>query len=353
MKILHVTNTLEQGGVESFLLDLLPAIKKRGHVVSVMVMDRKKNKLHSLFEEKGIQVYTAPFNSLYNIFNLFFLWKLSKNYQVIHSHLFPCQYYVAWISFLGRKRKVFVTTEHSISNRRRNRSFFRIIEKFMYSRYNKIITISDLATRNLSSWINKNCITIYNGIHLNKSQQSSARRENFGISALQKLVIMVARFYEAKDHATAIKAMTLLPKNVVLAFIGSGETMEACKSLVSDLSLNNRVLFWGQQNNIASLLNMADICLLATCYEGFPISVLEYMAASKPIVASNVPGVSNLVKDIGLLYQHKNEQDLANKISEILNSSELSSELSQKAYTKVLDFSIEKTTDNYLRVYYN
>ena len=79
MKILHVTNTLEQGGVESFLLDLLPAIKKRGHVVSVMVMDRKKNKLHSLFEEKGIQVYTAPFNSLYNIFNLFFLWKLSKN----------------------------------------------------------------------------------------------------------------------------------------------------------------------------------------------------------------------------------------------------------------------------------
>ena len=45
MKILHVTNTLEQGGVESFLLDLLPAIKKRGHVVSVMVMDRKKKQI--------------------------------------------------------------------------------------------------------------------------------------------------------------------------------------------------------------------------------------------------------------------------------------------------------------------
>jgi len=353
MKILHVTNTLEQGGVESFLSDLLPSIKKRGHTVSVMVMDRKKNKLHSLFEEKGIKVYTAPFNSLYNIFNLFFLWKLCRNYQVIHSHLFPSQYYVALISLFSEKKKIFVTTEHSITNQRRNRRFFRSIEKFIYSKYSKVITISDLATRNLSSWINKNCLTIYNGIHLNKNQISSVRRQDWGISINQKLIIMVARFYEAKDHVTAIKAMTLLPNNVVLAFIGSGETMEACKNLVSALSLSNRVLFWGQQNDVASFLNMADICLLSTYYEGFPISVLEYMAAGKPIVASNVPGVSNLVKDIGLLYQHKNEQDLAIKITEILNSSELSSELSQKACTKVLDFSIEKTTDDYLSAYHN
>lgn len=353
MKILHITNTLEQGGVESLLFDLLPEMKSKGHEVAILVLSKSKCSLKKDFEEKGIRVLVTPYSSLYNLLNIFLIWKYVGQFDIIHSHLFPTQYYVAIAHALCGKKCRFYTTEHSHTNRRRTILIFRTIEQWVYRQYDGVIAMSDLAARNLSLWINRNCTLIYNGVDFNKfhASISEINLNDFGIDKTKKRVVMTARFYEAKDHVTAIKAMALLSPDIVLLFIGSGTTIKYCQDLVTKMSLNDRVYFCGQQKNIVPFLKLADVCLLATNYEGFPISILEYMAAQKPIVASDVPGVDNLVKDIGLLYKHKDDFDLSVKIKKMIDNPLLAAELAQKGFLKVKEYSSNITTEKYLIEY--
>lgn len=352
MEILHITNTIEQGGVEAFLLDLLSEMKLQGHKVTLCVLDNSKCKMRSFYEEMGLMVIVSPYKSLYNPLNILFVCKIIKNYSIIHSHLFPCQYYVAIAKLFSHSNAFFVTTEHCNSNKRRGKVLFRWIEKVIYKQYNEIITISDLAGKNLSQWLHRDCKVIYNGLNLDKFKDSRIfNKKILGLSSENVVVIMIARFYEAKDHYTAIKSMAYLPNEVVLVFIGTGKSIDVCKRLAIDHKLESRVKFLGQQNDIVPYLNGADICLLASHYEGLPISILEYMAAGKPIVASDVPGVTNLVKDIGLLYKDGDAKGLSNQIQHILDCSDKGKVYGALAFEKVQEYSICQTANNYLFIY--
>ena len=110
-------------------------------------------------------------------------------------------------------------------------------------------------------------------------------------------IFMVAGFRYQKDQPTAINSLKFLPKNYHLFLVGDGPECNKCQQLVNEQNLSERVHFLGKRSDVASLLKSADICVISSHWEGFGLAAVEGMAAGKPVVASNIPGVAEVVRE--------------------------------------------------------
>ena len=261
MRILHVITSLRTGGAERLMVDMLPRMKAKGHEVDLCVFDGVRTPFYEELGSKGVRVIPLG-HSVYSLVNLFKLIPLMRGYDIVHSHNTACQYFVAIASFFS-KCKIY-TTEHNTSNRRRN-VWWRMLDRWMYRRYDKVVCISELTKKNLIQHIGSSfedkCVIIYNGIDL---------KTFVGISSSpitnEKKVLMVSAFREQKDQKTLIKAMKDLPSNYVLELAGGGEEhlIDDCKQLVHELQLDGRVEFLGVRTDIPALLSMANVVVLSS-----------------------------------------------------------------------------------------
>ncbi len=354
MNVLHVTNTFSEGGVDTLLLTLIPALNVDGNKTDLLVLKKNDNKLAAILENKGFKVYSGKYKSLRNPLNIYYLSKIIKNYDIVHVHLFPSQYFVALAKFLFRLDVVLVTTEHITYNKRRDIKLLRGVEKFIYKKYAKILCVSKKAEENLFSWIrNKNILTVYNGIDILRFQRALPyKTQDLGLNEDSKIAIMVARFFGQKDQETVIRALKYLPENIKVLFCGSGTTyLEKCKMLVTELNLQNQVLFLGNRNDVDRLLKTADITILSSFYEGLPMSILEYFAAGKPVVASDIDGVRELVEGNGFLFEIGDEKALAEYMKILLSDLSLNEEYSQRSRLKSSEFDEKIMIENHKKVY--
>lgn len=182
-------------------------------------------------------------------------------------------------------------------------------------------------------------ITIHNGIAnipvptANPSQQPPR-------------LIMVARFNEQKDQSTLLKAIAQLNNHSFhLDLVGSGSSLESCKTLANSLGVADRVSFLGDRTDVPNLLAQSQIFILSTHYEGLPISILEAMRAGLPVVATSVNGIPEEVEHgkTGLLVPRKDVQTLTNALQNLLQSPELRQQMGEASRQKfVQEFTIEK-----------
>jgi len=109
-------------------------------------------------------------------------------------------------------------------------------------------------------------------------------------------LIMVARFQPQKDHATLFAALETLEKLPwSLRLVGDGPDLARWQGWVERKGWKRRVVFHGLSHEVPALLAQADVFVLASRWEGFPMSILEAMRSGLPVVASNVGGVSEAV----------------------------------------------------------
>ncbi|MGL5903389.1 MAG: glycosyltransferase, partial [Cetobacterium sp.] len=225
MRILHIIGDLGIGGAEKLLNDSLPLLKEKGHHVEVVILQQKKEIYKKIIEAAGIKVTSLSKDKIYSLNNIIKLRKFFKKnkFDIINVHLFPELYFTP-ISLLGLKgEQKLVFTEHSSNNRRRNKKF-KLIERIIYSFYDKIICISKNNEKNLREHLqnnNKNIITIENGINLDKIYEAnSLNRLELNLKDSDYIITMVGSFTAAKDQETLIKAMEYLPLKYKLLLVG-------------------------------------------------------------------------------------------------------------------------------------
>lgn len=171
-------------------------------------------------------------------------------------------------------------------------------------------------------------------------------------------LIMVARFEEPKDQYFLINTLAELPKNLdwQLDLIGDGPNLQKCKDLTKSKQLDNKVIFHGQSFKVQEFLNQADIFILISKYEGFPLTILEAMRASLPIVASDVGGVKESVTaQNGFLIAKNDSVALTDALTKLISDANLRNELgsnSRKLYETYFTFEImlEKTSNIYYKI---
>ncbi len=174
-------------------------------------------------------------------------------------------------------------------------SMYRQFERIVGPLARKIITVSEFDRRlaiNASILTADRIVTVHNGM---PDVSPSLRAEP---ARTPVRLVMVARFGAQKDHPTLFRALAgLMDQAWELDLVGEGPLKEETEALAATLGIADRVRFLGQRMDVAEILAGAQISLLVTNWEGFPLSILEAMRAGLPVIASAVGGVEESVRD--------------------------------------------------------
>ena len=351
-RILHVITSLQLGGAERLMVDLLPRLRDMGHEVELAVFDGRETPLFAPLEQAGITIHRlATGRNVYDPRNIFDLARLLRrgHYDIVHTHNTACQLFAPFARTLsGQKTRLF-TTEHSPSNHRRNKVFLRYIDKWMYARYNRIICISEQTRTNLEQHIGKQSKTsvVHNGIDV--ARFTKPIKDITGQTQLQ--IVMVAGFRYEKDQDTLLRAMAQLPGNYRLRLVGDGARRAELENLAQTLGITARVDFAGVRSDIPDVLAEADVVVLSSHYEGLSLASVEGMASGRPFIASDVEGLREVVGGYGLLFPHGDAIALAETILEITKSPAYYREITTRCRTRAAEYDISRMVEGYDSIY--
>lgn len=355
MKILHVINSLHTGGAERLLLDIVFGTVALGHEVEVVIFNPERSSLFSELEAKQIPVHVLNlFLNEYNPFQVLRLSQIMKGFDVVHAHLFPSQY---WVSIAARTLKhppLLITTEHSSDNFRAQYKIIDWLDRKFYTNYDGIFCISKATEEFMQKRISdpSKIFLVTNGITIARFSDIKVNREELFPKLPQSAILLmqVARFREQKNQACVIRALKHLPENYYVAFVGDGINEVPCKHLAEKLGLKQRVLFMGNRSDVPELLSVADMVVMSSHWEGFGLSAAEAMAAGKIVLASDVPGLAQVVADPDLRFKEDDEYELKELV---LKYSDPNIRSIKERWAKewVVQFDIKNTILHYLDFY--
>jgi len=191
--------------------------------------------------------------------------------------------------------------------------FFKAIEKILKPFSDYWICVSDYDYElGLKAGIIKpnKTIVIKNGIHDKKIFCNRFPQKNDTLT-----LISIARHDHQKDHATIFSAIKHISSIKVL-LIGDGPLFEKNKKLAKELNIEDKLVFLGYKSDVETYLAQADIFILISNWEGFPISTIEAMSAGLPIIVSNVGGAGEAIENFkeGFIIERKDTKTLTEKI---------------------------------------
>lgn len=355
MKILHVITSLQTGGAETLVVNLMPRFRALGHEVGVVVFNGQRTALMERLELECPQCKIYKFGeSYYNPLYILKLWRIMRQYDIVHTHNTSPQIFAA-VAAKVLCSVVLVTTEHNTSNRRRDWKWYpRWMDRWMYNQYRKVICISNQAEENLRAFIGHSkseIVTIFNGVDVEAFHQAKAN-PILRNGSNRFVVVMVAGFRYQKDQDTLIKAMSHHDKEEYeLWLVGDGERREELESLVDGLGLRDNVKFWGLRTDIPEILNTADVIVMSSHFEGLSLSNIEGMSVGKPFIASDVDGLREMTQGAGLLFPHGDAEALARIIRELHDKDSLYKEVAYRCYQRASRFDIAEMVEKYNDIY--
>lgn len=357
-KLAIVNHNLGSGGAEKLIYDMALELKNMNIKFSIILLTSVNDIYGKKLQEVGIDViYLSNKWDIYSPKNILRLRKILKDYDIVHTHTYAAQLWVAFTSLFLNKNKKYITTEHNTNNRRREISYFKYLDNWMYSRYNKIISITDATQINLKKWLNnkneQKYLIINNGINLEKYYSTFAiNRKEIAPNLKDEdvLICMIGRFSEQKDQKTLIKSMQFLDESYKLILLGDGDKKNEEK-LTEELNLKDRIYFLGYKSNVAEIVKSCDIAVLSSHWEGFGLAAVESMALGIPTIGSDVEGLKDVLENGGLIFQVGESKKLSDLILNLIENKKLYNKISKMGIKKSKIYSLNNFMKQYLKIY--
>lgn len=217
-----------------------------------------------------------------------------------------------------------------------------------------------LDERPLARYRNKSSYLCYNGIDegLLDHQIGSSGVRNEIVDIVDEgvpLIGIVGRLAEQKGHQYLLQALRIVLKSCVahLLIIGAGPLEEQLRRQTTDLELESHVHFLGSRDDVMELLPGLDLLVSSSLWEGFPTVLLEAMASSVPVIATDVSGSRELVLTgkTGLLVPPRNPKALAEAMLTLLRDPDYARSMAHHAKEYVALYTIQRTACSYSAIY--
>jgi glycosyltransferase involved in cell wall biosynthesis len=368
--VLQLIGSFHQGGSERQALQLARLLKESGRYnVHVACMD-KTGALGG--EVAALALGEVPEYRLTSFYDRnaltqvrrFALYLQGRGIEIVQTHDFYTNVFGMAAARLARVPVRIAARRETLGWRTRAQ---RIVERNAYRLAHAIVANSE-AVRNqlVKEGVNsKKIVTVYNGLDVARvTPPPGFRREaalaSFGLpaGAENRFVTIVANLrHEVKDHAMFLRAARRVRESVGEArfvIAGEGELTDSMRALASRLGLERDVFFVGRSERIAELLAVSDACVLSSKAEGFSNSILEYMAAARPVVVTDVGGAREAVADgqSGYLVPAGDDETMAERIIRLLRDAESAREMGERGRRTVEQkFSCEAQLERIERLY--
>ena len=369
-RILFISTTTHVGGAEK----ILSAIAKHLHQnrVNVAVCSLKsKGPYGDHLESLGIPVYSFDIESdsgfrglLTYLFSISSLVRQIRYFrpQIVHAFLFRANLLARIAASLCRV-SINISSIRIIENDRPFYFFLDRLTSFLVTQYLAVSERVKEVTCKRSHIDTERIRVIRNGIDLSlfdssgQSENHSGSALQFGIGPQSIVCGTVARLHHQKGIRNLINAFVLLRTefpNLKLLLVGDGPERSNLANQAAALGVSQSVIFAGQKDSPVHCLKLMNIFVLPSLYEGFPNALLEAMAAHVPVVASDVGGISELVRheENGLLVPPGNPSILAEAIRTLLLNPEKARLMATSAYDRIRkEFSLEGMLKEYDDLY--
>ena len=369
--ILHVIDALNIGGAQKLLVLLADKTPKSAYQTLVCVIQPDVT-LKFRIESRGASVFCLSRSrpSIYcpgNFITYFYqnirdIMSLCRQHRVdvVHCHLSDAEFTGILAGWLYGAKRIISTVHYPalLPDRKSGdiRNFLRIAAtRLLYRLANAVVAVSDDVAQQLKNVFRlapSKIKIIINGIDVEAIHRTLPNFEHLpSLCALpgQRLITSVGRLMPPKGHGYLISAMPHLIQqvdNVRLLLAGDGDLKESFEQLSQDLKVQDVISFLGSRSDVPDILALSDVFVLPSISEGTSLALLEAMAASKPIVATDIPGNRAVLRHGHncLLVPPGNPEKLAEAISFLLNHPQIAAEYGKNAYQDVYQrFNIDET----------
>ena len=336
--VLQLIDSFHQGGSERQALQLTRLLAQSNKFNVHLACLSPDGSLRATIADLDLgEIPSFPLNSFYDAnavrqLRRFVQWLRTSRVDIVHTHDFYTNVFGMAAGALARLPVRVASMRETAGMRTAGQ---KKVQQVAYSLSHHIVANSN-AVRN--ALINKGThgekiTVIYNGLdHERLVPQAKSRAEALSLLGLnvdgnspRHFVSIVANMrHEVKDYPTFLRAARkVLEAEPAAAFLlaGEGELAESLQALAVELGIAQSTYFLGRCEKVAELLNISEICVLSSKAEGFSNSILEYMAAGRPVVVTNVGGAAELVSEgeTGYLVDSGDDASMANRIISLLS----------------------------------
>ncbi len=334
-RILQFIGSFHQGGSERQATALSCALKAEGtHDIFVATLNNE-GVLREGMESAGfIDIPEFPLMSFFNanfvrqVRNCAAYLKENK-IDLVHTHDFYTNVFgMAAASLAGVRAKV--ASKRETGGMRSSSQEF--VEKLTFGRADAIVANSAAVRDHLTAQgVSSDKINvIYNGLDLTRFENAPRSANKFDLPTEENIrfITLVANLRHAvKNVPMFLRAATRVTErlpNTHFVIAGEGELEVELKALAIELGIDSKVYFIGRCYDIPGLLSTSSACVLTSTAEGFSNSILEYMAAGKPVVATNVGGAAEAVVEgeTGYLVDSDDDAAMAEHLIDLLSDDE-------------------------------
>lgn len=375
INIMHMVSGLGVGdGIQHVLDSIVSCYDKNKYNLTICCLS-KDNELLQEYQKKEVKVFEINAKSSmsirYFLINLIATFKLCKilkkeNVKIVTTHEFFSGTIGRIAAILARVSVVLWMVHNQDSWKKQ---IHIVIDRILVKFTDKII-VNSIDVKKFNSQlenidINKH-IVIHNGINLNKFSPISKNngfRKKLGINQDAPIITNISRLVLQKGQKYILEAGKIViekyPK-IKFLLVGDngdfrdGSTKEELLSLTKSLGLSNNVIFVGKRTDIPQILANTDIFVYSSLWEGFGLAIVEAMAMAKPVIATKVGAVPEVVEHnkTGILVSPSNPQELGNAILELLKDKKKASYMGVMGRRRVEDkFSSQIMTKNLENLY--
>jgi glycosyltransferase involved in cell wall biosynthesis len=316
--------------------------------------------LHTEFRRAGFRPETFPLRGPADPVCLAtIVWLLRRHrIDVVHSHAFFAAVYggiAAWL--LGKSHVITMHGSRYYAGRRR-----RVLAlRWSARRSRALVGVSSATAAELTSGLGlppASVRVVYNGVPRQSGDRERVRRE-LSLRADELLIVAIGSLFPVKGHAVLLQALLQLSDGPPLppwraAIAGVGGEDASLRAFIEGNGLGDRVTLLGFRDDVPDVLAAADVYAMPSLYEGSPLALMEAMFAGKPIVASDVGGIPELVTDDGeaLLAAPGDATQLAQALRSLLTDSARRERLGRAAHRRAESrFTLDRMVDEYEELY--
>lgn len=362
MTILSLISSEGPYGVENLLVTLNRSLSRLGCCCILGVFDDSRfphKGIAESAEREGLTVTRIPCNGRLDLSAIKEIRRLIALYQVdvMHPHGYKADIYAYLANW--PHRVPLVSTVHNWPNRLFAMRFYATLDRLVLSRFDQVAVVSYVVADVLRRWglTTDKLRTINNAVDIKRYRSASPTLPKDLIESYQPLVGFVGRLVPAKGGETLLRAarevLTLWPR-AGFVFIGEGPSRGAWETSARILDISERVRFLGSRTDMPGLYASLDMVVLPSQVESMPMCVLEAMAAGRPIIATPVGAVPQLITsgETGLLVPVGDVNALANAISRLAANPEYARTLGAQGFERVSrQFSADAMAQQYLELY--
>ena len=335
--VLQLIDSFNQGGSERQALQLTRLLVQSGKFKIHLASLSPEGSLRSTIEDLDLgDIPSFPLNSFYDAnavkqLTRFVQWLKATRINVLHTHDFYTNVFGMTAGALARL-PVRVASMRETAGMRTSTQ--KRVQRVAYSLAHHVVANSQAVRQVLiaDGVPAEKVSVIYNGLDLKRlAPQTFSRAETLGLLGLdsetdppRRFISIVANMrHEVKDHRMFLRAARRVVEVVPdAAFLlaGEGELTDSLRELAAELGIHERTYFLGRCERVAELLSVSEICVLSSKAEGFSNSILEYMAAGRPVVATNVGGAAELIREgeTGYLVPAGDDEMMAARLIDLL-----------------------------------